>query len=555
MPRADVAHLARERVEVQVGERRAETDTEVIDEPVQLADDLGRLQAVDGVGAQRRAQLAHRRRGLDPAPDDVADDHPDAPVRERDHVVPVPADLRPARSRQVAHRELDAVDPGQVGRQHAALQRGRGAALPEVLDHADEVLRVAIVVAEQAPADLDPDRVAERVDIALLEAKDRRVARDERLDGVARQPDVVGMRDGCRVELHELLASAPHGLAERVVDLHEAPLQVDERHADRRLLERDAEALLALAQRRLRRALAAHVARDRGVEVDLALRRRARDDDLRRRDLVAVAVHACALAAPDAFAARHVERLAAHPLARPRGRELADLPAGDVLVGIEADHLPPGRVDVDDVVVAVGDRDPVRGRLQHGAVAALERVHARALTDVVVDDEQHIADPRRRDLKPRRERLAAVEAVGVADLRAQRRAALEHRGHPGEQDLRKRRQGLPDAQPDELVGRQPGDLAGPPVGVLEDEVDDPAVAIAYGAQRDGRLRKLVQRREGARGLHGVCLPECLAGLLDLGREQLIVVRPIGARLGGLAERREREELRRRRRRRVARARA
>ena len=82
--RADVAQLARRRIEVEVDERRAEALVEMVGEPVQLAHDLRRLEAVDRVRAQRGAQLAHRRGGLEAAPDDVADDDADAAVGQRE---------------------------------------------------------------------------------------------------------------------------------------------------------------------------------------------------------------------------------------------------------------------------------------------------------------------------------------------------------------------------------------------------------------------------------------------------------------------------------------
>jgi len=114
---------------------------------------------------------------------------------------------------------------------------------------------------------------------------------------------------------------------------------------------------------------------------------------------VAVAMQAGEVAAPGALAARGLQRLAEHALARPGGRELADPPPGDVLVDADADHPPSRGVDVHEVVVAVGDRDPVRRRLQDGAVAALGGTYAGARRDVLVDHEQPVAQARRGDLK------------------------------------------------------------------------------------------------------------------------------------------------------------
>ena len=115
MTRADVAQLARRDVEVEVDERRAQPLGEVVGHVMQLAHDLGRLEPVDRVGAQRGAQLAHRHGRLDAAPDDVADDDADATARKRDDVVPVAAHLGLAAARQVAHGELDARRPPAAG--------------------------------------------------------------------------------------------------------------------------------------------------------------------------------------------------------------------------------------------------------------------------------------------------------------------------------------------------------------------------------------------------------------------------------------------------------
>ena len=284
---------------------------------------------------------------------------------ERDDVVPVAADLRLATPRQVPNREPHAFDPRKLQREHAALKCLRDPPLADALDHADEKLRRPVVVAQHGRGELGPDRLAVRAEVALLEAVLLELARDEppnRLLGVG---DVVGVGDRTRPVKRELLARAANRPAVRVVDLHVAALQIEQRHADRRLLERDPEALLARAQRRVGRPLARHVARDRRVEVDLPVRPCARDDDLRDGDLAPVAMQAREVAAPDAVPARDRERRATNELARPAWRELADPPSADVLIQADPDHSAPAGVDVDEVVVAVGDRHPVRRRLEH----------------------------------------------------------------------------------------------------------------------------------------------------------------------------------------------
>ena len=56
---------------------------------------LGGRVAIGHVGAQRRADAPHHRRGIDAAAGDVADREPDRAVVERDDLVPVAADLEP----------------------------------------------------------------------------------------------------------------------------------------------------------------------------------------------------------------------------------------------------------------------------------------------------------------------------------------------------------------------------------------------------------------------------------------------------------------------------
>ena len=92
-------------------------------EPVQVVDHLGGSGALERVRAQRVADLAHRRGRIHPAPADVADHDPDAPVRQPEGVVPVAAGVVARVARHVAHDELE---PGQIGerrRQQRALER------------------------------------------------------------------------------------------------------------------------------------------------------------------------------------------------------------------------------------------------------------------------------------------------------------------------------------------------------------------------------------------------------------------------------------------------
>ena len=84
-----------------VDERRHRQRAEAQHQAVDRSDHGGGRVAVGGVGAHRGPQLRHHRRGLDAAPDDVADRQRDAPAGEREDVVPVAAQAA-ARGGQVA---------------------------------------------------------------------------------------------------------------------------------------------------------------------------------------------------------------------------------------------------------------------------------------------------------------------------------------------------------------------------------------------------------------------------------------------------------------------
>ncbi len=124
--------------------------------------------------------------------------------------------------------------------------------LGDVLEVADAVERTTVARAHQVRVDLNPDRVAVRVEIPFL---------DEELGGLAARDaihragvDRTVVRVGERHERtgHQLLGRVSREPAEGRVDLHEAPqvssLHRDERQPDRRLLECDAEANLGLLE-------------------------------------------------------------------------------------------------------------------------------------------------------------------------------------------------------------------------------------------------------------------------------------------------------------------
>jgi len=105
---------------------------------VQLAQDVGGRLVVLGEGAQRGAQLAHHGGGARAAALHVADDQAHPARRQRDHVVPVAADLGlyavPVRlqrtGRLVPPGDLQAVQPGRpLAGQQVLLEGQRGLAL------------------------------------------------------------------------------------------------------------------------------------------------------------------------------------------------------------------------------------------------------------------------------------------------------------------------------------------------------------------------------------------------------------------------------------------
>ena len=82
-----------------------------------------RAQPLERVGAQRVLQPRHPRGGVEAVADDVADRDPGVAVAQRDHVVPVAADLGVGAAGDVAGRDPEAGQLRQALGQQAALQR------------------------------------------------------------------------------------------------------------------------------------------------------------------------------------------------------------------------------------------------------------------------------------------------------------------------------------------------------------------------------------------------------------------------------------------------
>lgn len=101
---------------------------EVVGLAVELAERLGRVVAVEGVGAQGAAQPAHDHGRLEPVPGDVAHHDAEPVARQREQVVPVAAEPG-LRAGHVPGGEAETGQFGQPVRQQAALQGHRGGAV------------------------------------------------------------------------------------------------------------------------------------------------------------------------------------------------------------------------------------------------------------------------------------------------------------------------------------------------------------------------------------------------------------------------------------------
>ena len=101
-------------------------------EPVDSREDRRRRPAFERVGTRAGPQLAHHRRGPDPAARDVADHQIHRAIGILDRVVPVAAHVDTRAAGQISSRELDAGDVGQAVGEEASLERLRHAVLVPV---------------------------------------------------------------------------------------------------------------------------------------------------------------------------------------------------------------------------------------------------------------------------------------------------------------------------------------------------------------------------------------------------------------------------------------
>ena len=99
------------------------SSTPLVHQPVEARHHLGRRRLDQPVGAERVAQLTHRRGGAQPVAHHVPHHQRHAPVGPLERVVPVAADRGAAAGRQVARRQPEPLDLRQPLRQQAALER------------------------------------------------------------------------------------------------------------------------------------------------------------------------------------------------------------------------------------------------------------------------------------------------------------------------------------------------------------------------------------------------------------------------------------------------
>jgi hypothetical protein len=90
---------------------------ERVGEGGEVGEDLGRVEALHRVAAQRGPHLPHDGCRVHSAAHDVTDRDRDPPAGQRDDVVPVAAHLRARRACEVTTGDVELGDPRQPGRQ------------------------------------------------------------------------------------------------------------------------------------------------------------------------------------------------------------------------------------------------------------------------------------------------------------------------------------------------------------------------------------------------------------------------------------------------------
>ena len=262
----------------------------------------------------------------------------------------------------------------------------------DVLDLGDEVQGLVTRVAHQGGAQNDPDFVSALVNVAFLHLVRADFPREEPPQLAEVGGEVVGMGDRLEVDRQQFFLGIADDLAEGLIDLKPAALQRHQGHADRRVVEGAAEALLALQEAGLRPLARADVP-ERGVE-----ERRPVDADPADRQLDRE---------PRAVAA-HAERF--DPLADDRpAAGLEELSEAGVLVGFPLTGNDQAAERRADHPVAGHPEEPFGRRVEFGDGAQ------------VVDGDQAVERGFKDAFQPRLgvvvDRLGALSRASVAEDR------------------------------------------------------------------------------------------------------------------------------------------
>ena len=121
-------------------------------------------------------------------------------------------------------------------------------ALGDVLHLRDDIEGAALLIADDRNGHQHPDIVAPRVAVPLLDLVAGNLAGEELLPCLGVEIDVVGMRHRPKRRGLQLVPGDAGDPAQRIVDLQPAAVHVDERHADRSIVERALEALAHLPE-------------------------------------------------------------------------------------------------------------------------------------------------------------------------------------------------------------------------------------------------------------------------------------------------------------------
>src|SRR5688572_29467919 len=108
--------------------------------------------------------------------------------------------------------------------------------------------RIALHIADDRNGDGDPDVVTPRVTVPPLDLVATNLAREEPLEVVRSQPNILGVRDCVQGGGLQIALRITSDSAQRVVDLQPRAVHVDDSHADRGIDEPAFEALAHLTE-------------------------------------------------------------------------------------------------------------------------------------------------------------------------------------------------------------------------------------------------------------------------------------------------------------------